>query len=83
MVWKRVEPGAQGGRRTAGNHGGATLPCDALARNTSDKICFFEIGAGQGGVQPGATAAPAAYIYAELNDAEAAIVSMIKAIRYE
>jgi hypothetical protein len=32
----------------------ATLPCDALARNTSDKICFFEIGAGQAGEQPGA-----------------------------
>jgi hypothetical protein len=30
-----------------------------------------------------AAAAPAAYIYAELNDAEVAIVSMIKAIRYE
>jgi hypothetical protein len=59
-----------------------TLSCDALARNTSDKICFFEIG-GQAGERPGAAAAPAAYTHAELNDAEAAIVSMIKAMRYE
>ncbi len=83
MVWKRVEPGAQGGRRTAGNHSGVTLPCDALARNTSDKICFFEFGAGQAGERPGAAAAPAAYTYAELNETEAAIVLMIKPIRYE
>jgi hypothetical protein len=48
-------------------------------KHVRQDLFFLEIGAGQGGEQPGA----AAYIHAELTDAEVAIVSTIKAIRYE